>query len=505
MLAPPSASTINIRRHSSHNCNSKASPMRANTNTQSGPGNTEATLASNSTDAQHNAAANGAIPPPIPKRTLIGKLMTGRSFSESPQAKQQQKQQSDVARKRGGLKQMGQHQSRRTTVNEPAYQNDQYSDDDRLSLESVFDELKSSDPIIFSKSNRSSSDSNKSHGTSIDTGYMSSSTNDNDRIFFGPSEDFRARFSSVDTQSSLDSCLLSYSQTQQAFNQSYARCIISPLAVKRDEYEEYHQSPSKYGSRNGSNATITSKLSNNLKVGHNAAANDANRGGSRMASNLPNRKPSSPLITPSAKCTGRPRPPPAPQIQQQSSLDSGKIFHNGSMLGAFQNGIAKITEAATLTSEAVIGRKITNAARQLSLGGGNCQNAQKNNNATASNGQPSKMTYRQDSTISSDSFSMTSSPGFNTKNMEAPLLQHASRINRNNCVSGNETGDSFSMTSRYLHGIGGGNGARGTVRQDSSDSFSQTSSPGYNTKMSEQPLLAHAIKINASKWSQLAL
>lgn len=486
--------------------------MRANTNTQSGTGNAEGTVADNSADAQHNAAAPAAMPPPIPKRTLIGKLMTGRSFSESPPTKQpngqnastqqQQKQQSDDARKRGGLKQMGQHQSRRTTVNEPAYQNEQYSDDDRLSLESVFDEPKSSDPIIFSKSNRSSSDSNKSHGTSIDTGYMSSSTNDNDRIFFGPSEDFRARFSSVDTQSSLDSCLSSDSQTQQAFNQSYARCIISPLAVKRDEYEEYRQNPSKYGSRNGSNATIQSKLSNNLKVGHNVAANDANRGGSRMSNNY--RKPPSPLITPSANCTGRPRPPPAPQIQQQSSLDSGKIFHNGSMLGAFQSGIAKITEAATLTSEAVIGRKITNAARQLSLGGGsNNQNAQKNNNAAASNGPPSKMTYRQDSTISSDSFSMTSSPGFNTKNMEAPLLQHASRINRNNCVSGNETGDSFSMTSRYLHGIGGGNGARGTVRQDSSDSFSQTSSPGYNTKMSEQPLLAHAIKINASKWSTM--
>lgn len=347
------------------------------------------------------------------------------------------------------------------------YQNEQYSDDDRLSIESVFEEPKSSDPIILSKSNRSSSDSNKSHGT-IDTGYMSSL---DDRIFFGPSEDFRTRFSSVDTQSSLDSfsCLSTDSQvTQPAFNPNQARCIISPLAVKRDDGR---------GTPNG-----MGKMGNNLKVGGGAVDAMNNR---RMTGTT-NRIQVPPIMT-SNGGPQRPRPPPPP-MRPQGSLDSGKIFHNGSMLGAFQSGIARITSAASLTSEAVIGRKFSSVARQLSVGSGSTQS-----NPPAS----PKVNHRQDSTISNDSFSMTSSPGFNSKNMEAPLLQHASRINRrNNLTSSNESADSFGMTSRYVHSV------RNALRQDStvsSDSFSQTSSPGYNSKLSEQPLLVHAVKINARK------
>lgn len=369
-------------------------------------------------------------------------------------------------------------QSRRPNHEMP-YQNDQCSDDDRLSLESVFEEPKSSDPIIFSKSNRSSSDSNKSHGT-IDTGYMSA-TNDNDRIFFGPSEDFRTRFSSVDTQSSLDSftCLSSENQpTQPTFNPNHARCIISPLAMKRDDGDDMGR---KY---NGRSAPKTAtKLGNNLKLGGVGGAVDAPNG--RRMTSASNRIQVPPII-PVGNGPSRPRPPPPP-MRPQSSLDSGKIFHNGSMLGAFQNGIARITSAASLTSEAVIGRKITNVARQLSAG-----SITANSNSTS---QSPKINHRQDSTISSDSFLMTSSPGFNSKNMEAPLLQNASRTHwKNNTASGNESADSFGMTSRHVHNV------RNTLRQDSTvSSDSQTSSPGYTTKLSEQPLLAHALKINASK------
>lgn len=471
MLAPPSASTINIRRHSSHNCHAgaKGSPMRTNA----------AAVASNGDPL----TSNNPTPPPVPKRTFLGKIIAPRSFSESPSVKTASSnayQSSVDESRRRNTKQPAHHQSRRTNTDQP-YPTDQYSDDDRLSIESVFEDPKSSDPIIFSKSNRSSSDSNKSHGT-IDTGYMSSS-NDNDRIFFGPSEDFRTRFSSVDTQSSLDSCVSSDSQSQ-VFSQSQSRCIISPLAAKRDEYDDHRcGNPSKYGGRSNISSGQP-KMSTSIKVGMGCNGSTNDSAGRRIPS-VPNRMQATSMIT-SNGVQQRPRPPPPPPIRPHNSLDSGKIFHHGTMLGAFQNGIAKITNAATITSEAVIGRKITNAAKQISLG--------------QSSTQPPKLNHRQDSTLSSDSFSMTSSPGYNTKNMEAPLLQHASRINRNNCLATNESVDSFGMTSRYVHGHGR------TMRQDSnvsSDSFSQTSSPGYNTKMIEQPLLAHAVKFNASKLFRL--
>lgn len=482
MLAPPSASSINIRRHSSHNCNAggkNSNAMRgANAVEPSQNQSTATPMAKTTTNAPADRVSaterftdpltNNPIPPAVPKRTFIGKLMTTAtaSFADATARSSQ----------RSAAKSMP---SRRSNHDIPYQQNDQYSDDDRLSLESVFEEPKSSDPIIFSKSNRSSSDSNKSHGT-IDTGYMSSM---DDRIFFGPSEDFRTRFSSVDTQSSLDSfsCMSSDSQaTQSTYNPNHSRCIISPLAVKRDESGRI--------TANGS-----AKLGNNLKVNAGGAAAADASPNERRRLGMSNRI-QVPPITPTNNANNtaqRPRPPPPP-MRPQSSLDSGKIFYNGSMLGAFQNGIARITSAASLTSEVGIGRKISSVARQLSVG---------SNSGTSNNQGPTtpKTTFRQDSTISNDSLSMTSSPGYNSKNMEAPLLQHAARINRKNnnlMSSSNESADSFGMTSRYVHSV------RNTLRQDSTisnDSFSQTSSPGYNTKLSEQPLLAHTIKINASE------
>lgn len=106
----------------------------------------------------------------------------------------------------------------------------------------------------------------------------------------------------------------------------------------------------------------------------------------------------------------------------------------------------------------------------------------------------SKINQRQDSNISSDS--MMSSPGYNTKNMDAPLLQNASRMNKSRNIHHQNSTDSFIMSSmnRTAH-----RGVHPSKRQDSSissDSFSQSSSPGFNSKLMEAPLLAHAVKLN---------
>lgn len=100
-----------------------------------------------------------------------------------------------------------------------------------------------------------------------------------------------------------------------------------------------------------------------------------------------------------------------------------------------------------------------------------------------------KMQQRQDSTLSSDSYSISSSPGYNSKMMETPLLS-AAQTTRKSAAPG--------MLQRQplmdLPGtrIAPGRSSKLNFRQDStisSDSFSQTSSPGYNPKLMEAPLL----------------
>lgn len=138
----------------------------------------------------------------------------------------------------------------------------------------------------------------------------------------------------------------------------------------------------------------------------------------------------------------------------------------------------------------------------------------------------SKVNQRQDSNISSDSFPATFSPSYSNKNMEAPLLQHTSKMNRstmrshqhkqllhqqqqqhqqpNQNTSLNATPQDStkqqsitqqdSLNPATVRSVP----PRVTMRQDSSissDSFSQTSSPGYNSKIMEAPLLSHAAKM----------
>ncbi|XP_067631299.1 uncharacterized protein Corin isoform X2 [Eurosta solidaginis] len=123
-----------------------------------------------------------------------------------------------------------------------------------------------------------------------------------------------------------------------------------------------------------------------------------------------------------------------------------------------------------------------------------------------------KLHQRQDSNLSSDSYSVTSSPGYNTKNlMDAPLLQNASRMNKSGCSGSGGGGggggmrsqdsvDGFNLNGlRYATALAtSGNGpvapprSKYSCRQDSNisnDSFSKTSSPSYNTKLMEAPLL----------------
>lgn len=229
-----------------------------------------------------------------------------------------------------------------------------------------------------------------------------------------------------------------------------------------------------------SNKTINSNSSNSIKnqAVTNNASNRVPLNANRNQS-MPKPVPTIPKgIGPNQSGKMRPGPPPAP-THPQNSLDSGRILYNGSMLGAFQSGLAKITSAAATTSEVMMGRRSFKKASQIAH---------------------TKLTQRQDSSISNDSFSLNSSPSYNTKHSDSPLLANATKNSRTSCLNNHEITtnnsiDSFSTSKYHFPG-------RATLRQDSTisnDSFSQTSSPSYNTKQLEQPLLAHSAKIHASK------
>lgn len=523
MLAPPSASTIAVRRnstqhatpgnasginttaisHSKSKNNTIANPLsilstEPNEMSASATASARATTSFASTSTSTLSSTTGQMPPPIPRRTFLGKIIQNsltETSSQSPTLTIKTtinnvcKQTFDEVKRRNTaykpptITQQSQNVQRRLVENH--YPIDQYSDDDRLSIESsIFEEPKSSDPIIL-LSNRSSSDSNKSQ-TTIDTGYMSASI-DNDRIFFGASEDFRSRFSSVDTQSSMDSFTSSELQTHQTFAlQNQARCIISPLAVKRDEYEDRFCNQTIHGKSfnrlNSSNSLLNVSTKTANANGNNAIKNQSAIAGNRMPLNANRNQSRAVPLQPQILQSHNPHPsaaksqtgqlPPAPM----RPLDSGRILYNGSMLGAFQSGLAKITSAAATTSEVVMGRRSFKKASQIAH---------------------TKLTQRQDSSISNDSFSLNSSPSYNTKNGSDPSPPiNASKNSRTSCLNNNPDVAASNSTSKYYFPNGT------ALRQDSTisnDSFSQTSSPSYNVRHLEQPLLAHAADAHASK------
>lgn len=448
-LSPPSASSINIRRHSSHHCQ-----IIDNVSEEQKCLKTQPVL----------PIAPTSVPPPVPKRTF--QKIAEQTLLESPTGLRNNDNSSTTTptkvkrrnskRSSSRRQQQNRIQSSGTTYNSV----EQSSDDDLLSLESVFEDSSNDLPVFetpqpFINSNRSSSDSNKSQ-TTIDTGYMTSASNDNDRIFFGGSDNYRSRFSSVDTQSSVDSI----SDTQ--------KCINSPLSSGGQIAKTYH--------RNNSNLP---NFQNPKMIRNEDGTN-------RRPPVVPVRKQTSvPKIPPPISSTNRSTrgAPPAPPIRSQNSLDSARILQNGHILGVFQTNSKHPGSAQEMYSKPMIGTISKNTPSS---------SGPKTPSLTQMH--HSKLTQRQDSNISSDSYSMTSSPGYNTKSMEAPLLQHASKINKSG-IRHQDSNDSFGMTSRYIR-----EGA--SIRQDSnvsSDSFSQTSSPGYNTKLIEAPLIAHAVKLHASE------
>lgn len=462
-LAPPSASSINIRRHSSHHCQiiDKVSDeqMRLQTLPVLPPAPSQPVAV--------NPVAHGSAcqrPPPVPKRNFSRTSMHNQqspnlmfdSLSEaSPTVVATASGVTDFRRKQGRQSVLANCETgtARYTSGGPFSMS---SDDDLLNMDSpVFIETvhlrhananANTNPFLVhtvASSQRSSSDSNH---TQSDAGYVTTTTptakhtssttaSTEHRIFFGESGDHlfgRGRFSSVDTQSSVDSGCT-----------DVTKCMSPPSSCDTD-------------------APLTTP-------------------GGSAAPAVPKRRQQQPK-----PALGR-MPPPVPPARG-SGPNSPRVLQN-----VPSNNAAAY--AHELYSKPI---RVPGSARRFR--------------------HPTRVTQRQDSNLSSDSYSTSYSPGYNSKSMEQPLLPQSHRRPMTAAASAVATaatamamsGSRQSRKAGAATGVDakrGGNGGtmrHASVRQDStlsSDSVSVTSSPGYNTKLIESPLIAQSTtdKLHTSK------
>ncbi|XP_053688242.1 uncharacterized protein LOC128737595 [Sabethes cyaneus] len=459
------------------------------------------------------------VPPPVPKRTFQGKfthrqaqsfdgqnrsptVVTFESYSQQPKPYSQYRPdricQSAFDDQTFGF----------FSTNKPKTIANCLSSVSTTSFDDIGD---TDDFLIFNKkmssieSNRSSSDSNKSQIT-IDTGYVSA--NENERSIFttanstkGP---FRSRFSSEDTQSSQDSFLSSDLHRTDTIDS--LQMNDSPFSLKKNVFNFDPKSgqmrtpttvsPDKFDS--GSVRSIESKTSRRLPMVP-----------VRKQNNVP------PKIPPPTSITT----PPALPSRSQQAFESRKLHKLQQQQQQQQLNNAILTHKYSVDNVQELYSRPTNIRRSIQ------------NTLSLNQLHQSKLNQRQDSNISSASYSATSSSGYNCKNTEAPLLQHTSKMNRSTMRSqqlqqpkqhqqqkhqqeaqqqqqqqqeqtqqaANNQSDAIKSSTDSLNPATARSvPPRVSMRQDSSissDSFSQTSSPSYNTKIMEAPLLSHAAKM----------
>ncbi|XP_050092170.1 uncharacterized protein LOC126575496 [Anopheles aquasalis] len=429
-----------------------------------------------------------------------------------------------------------------------------------------FDDLGEPDDfVIFGKkmasieSNRSSSDSNKSQ-TTIDTGYVSANETDRSILTGGGSSStsakgtsFRSRFSSEDTQSSLDSFLSSELHRTDTIDSLPLN--DSPFSLKKNVFNfDLKTSSLIRGSSIVSPGSIDEKLDN-------CSPRSLESKGSRKLPTVPTRKPSGGIVMqpklPPPGGSGSRMTPPLPPSRSQQAFESRKLQKLQQQQQTQLNNVASVHKSALESLQELYSRPLgirRNIHRPPPLSNQQ-QPAQQQQQQQHMLGKPSHQGQRQDGIISNDGYSITSSPNYPGKSIEGSLLQHSSKLHRSSIrggglsnldsspnvvsiatptTSSNSTTSTGSPSSMGSGGGGGGGGAGATgttttttsvtstiaesyalgsssnpppirsvpprvsMRQDSSissDSFSQTSSPSYNSKIMEAPLLSHAAKM----------
>lgn len=177
-------------------------------------------------------------PPPVPKRTFQGKIfkISGKDQSKSTEYPNQTQSPSHGATNYSKIhsKNQSEQASNNSNANKKSNTSDCMTDLCSISFDDIGD---SDDLVIFDKkmqsidSNQSSSDSNRSQ-TTIDTGYISAFETDRS-CMTNKQRQFRSRFSSEDTQSSLDSYLSSDLQRADTVDSLQSNFTDSPFVMKK--------------------------------------------------------------------------------------------------------------------------------------------------------------------------------------------------------------------------------------------------------------------------------
>lgn len=347
---------------------------------------------------------------------------------------------------------------------------------------SDFDDIGDTDDLVlydkktYVDSNKSSSDSNRSQIT-IDTGYMSANETERSSIYTTNTNNsaprsFRSRFSSEDTQCSLDS-----------FTSTELQRTDTTDSISNTNYND-----SPFSNTKKNVFTFDRRFYERSSSAQSEASDSPGpMGQPRRLPALPARK-----APKHGQMTRNRSMPPTPPIRP--SLTEGKLLQNGQTLQGFQEQINNAKAALEEGSEPpnFLVRDSHNPSLRKVHG--------------------SKLNQRQDSSLSNDSYSLTSSPGYSTKNtMEIPLLQHGSKISRTDTPLAETHHRQQESDNDNLGPIISAKSIKKkksippkvNIRQDSnisSDSFSQTSSPSYNSKqLMETPLLANAAKLHTIK------
>ncbi|KAL9874243.1 corin serine peptidase isoform 3-T3 [Glossina fuscipes fuscipes] len=365
------------------------------------------------------------------------------------------------------------------------------SDDDRMSLEnSVFEESLNTTPVRFTSGKLCSSTvaiksfsaisgsaefnfiskrSNLSSSSTIDSsGYMSH----NERLTStSTNPDFRSRFSSVDTQSSFDSSApeklsvdlslnTNGSGHQQDDDNNYSNSTIynktrtinqSPAVPLRKQFNDGQKKITNFDKTVLSNAIANAEGKSVMTVSNSASTSSTTSAGSSISTDSSNSMSvsgagNSPLISlPQSEISKRAIPPVPPvrisnqTLQLMDSTENratnpvslttrNKLMtnlqrtHNSNVRSelfvcSFKNRDKNLKNSSLLQNALSYDRSTfgmdANASRS---------SAKTTTDSSSQTPPKPKHNCRQDSTISSDSFSQTSNPSYNTKLLEAPLL-----------------------------------------------------------------------------------
>lgn len=298
---------------------------------------------------------------------------------------------------------------------------------------------------IIPQEDRSSGESNRSQANS-DTGYISSTGSERN------TNDFRSRFSSVDTQSSLDSCL-----TEKTND--------SPLSKDSFKIESANEISAQVNTEFGVGVTNLKKKSSIFTSKSNSSTGGVKPevpvrkqfiATSKTLSPTPQAKSINLISSVSVTTSSRPKPPTPPsrshfhmntdvRSKKTTSIDesSSKIVRKHRPPPIVYpklhqpNNSYTSNEYFSIASDLDCNKKCTSIQTSSSIVKPKSKVLYQNSNdklgktvaATHyTNAGRSSVNFRQDSSFSTDSVSQTLSPGYNSKVIEAPLLPSTKRL-----------------------------------------------------------------------------